>query len=210
MEKRTKPQKPIEQILSSALIIWVNNQCDYIKDIKVNLEIKSFIDLLRGHLSGAGLIAKDIIFKNLPIYSAECLTGEIKFKLDFRQTKVILREKFNLEGIISFTERNLNDLLVSKEWAWLGIYLSKELIGTPNFKNIQIDGNLFKISGFKPDNGKICSGKYSVIAREGKLILHSELTNKDSHLPMDNAIQINKVSLEHGLLTIYGNSIVRP
>ena len=144
MVRISKNEKPLEKLLSSALIIWVRNQCDYIGDIKIELNIESLIDLIRGRLSGARLIAKEIIFKNLPIHSAECNTGEIEVKLDLKRNKVTLSKDFRMEGIISFTNKGLNDLLLADKWAWLGNYLSEELLGASEFINIAIENYIKK------------------------------------------------------------------
>jgi len=202
---------PLLQLLASGLQIWIRRQCDAVGELKLELH-GSALGLLRGRLAGVSLIAKEVIFQGLPLHHAELKSGPLKLNINLGKTgqSVNLQQSFNIEGNISIKDKDLNKVLLSAPWDWLGDWLAEELIGITPLGRLKIDNEILELQAPAIGQQQPTRRHFSVRADAGTVLIRHLDAEAEASLPMDPAIHIEEASLKAGQLHLKGRASVTP
>ena len=212
MKYKSPPKKnPLVQIIQIGIEIWIRSKCKYIHKINIQLN-GSPIGILSGKLSGINLNASDVNFKNLPLHSVELSSGPLRISINpsKKKQRINLEKAFKVQGNISMTNQDLNKLILSKKWEWIGRLLSKNLLQADNLESIEICNDMIKLNGYSKNSQKQFTGEFKVEAESGTLVFLNQHTSQVCKLPMDPSIDIKHVTLKDGKLFINGQSEVNP
>ena len=75
---------PLLSLISTGLKLWVRSRCDSVGSLELSLQGSS-LGLLRGHLQGARLEAREVRFQGLPLQHAVLSSGPIQVDLQLLQ-----------------------------------------------------------------------------------------------------------------------------
>jgi len=203
------PKKLIFKFIETAIKFWVRSQCDYIKELNIDIQGNS-LNLLRGELKGASLLAKEIKFKNLDIHFAEITTGLIRFKLNtsLNKKKFELQENFEIKGRIIMEDIYLKESLSTYPFEWLGELIAKELLQAKSLDDLKIKDGFINIYASDKTIAKCMSGSFTAIASEGTIVIKKKDSTEEISLPMDPNINIERVFLNKNQLCLEGISRV--
>ena len=137
----------IPKIIENGLKVWVKSKCLRIKVLKIKINSTN-IEIIKGNIKSVQTIAEDLIFKSLEIENIDLSSSEIKVEFSIKEKKVIIKNKFRVDGSITFSDIGLTNSLLNKEWIWLGNKISSDLINLKNFEQLTIKDNLIFIKGY--------------------------------------------------------------
>ena len=202
---------PLLQLLANGLKIWVRRQCDAVGELKLELH-GSALELLRGRLSGVSLMAKEVIFQGLPLHYAELKSGPLRLNMNLGKSAqvVTLEQSFDLQGTVSITDKDLNQVLLSDPWRWLGDWLAEELIGITPLGGLQINNDTLELQAPVIGQQEPARRRFLIKADKGTVLIRHQDVDLEASLPMDPAIHIEEAVLNGGQLHLKGRASVTP
>lgn len=202
---------PLIQLLAKALQLWIRSRCKSVGELTVDLQGSSK-DLLQGKIQGATVEARDVNFQGLIIQHAEIKSGliQVNINIGWPAKAIQLNEAFSIFGNITMTGKELNQSLLSDQWRWLGDHLSEELMGLAPLGGLRIDNDVLELQAPVIGDNEPARQRFSLSAEDGTLRISHLVGGKETNLPMDPAINIEKGVLASGMLSLCGNAKVSP
>jgi len=202
---------PLLALLARALELWLRQQCQEIDSLEIQLE-GSATRLWQGHLEGASLRARRVVFQDLRFESVE-LRGEaigLRPGAALRGQGSLLREPFRVRGQIYLGSEDLNRSLGSAQWRQLGDNLAEELLGVSPLVRLRILDRRLVLSAPSAGSDRSIEVAATLAASEGTIVIRTQPEGPIYRLPMDPAIRIERAELEAGTLLLEGEALVQP
>ncbi len=198
----------LKKIIESLLKLWIKTRCKKIDRIEVVLKYLNN-EIFRGKLPSIKVVAEKINLNDIYIDYAEIESAPINIEINLQKRYLNIKNDFTIEGNIRLDEECLRKILFHKSWKWIGVLLTKELIGVEKLQSISIEDDFIHIIG--TDKTENCNKeiKLTVKANSGKLIILDTKSLKNLTLPMEDAIYIHEASVKSGMLLITANSIIK-
>ena len=203
---------PLLRLISTGLKLWIRSRCDSVGSLELSLQGSS-LGLLRGHLQGARLEARDVRFQGLPLQRAVLSSGPIQLDLQLLQPgrMLALQHPFRLEGDVTITGRDLNDALLHEPWRWLGDWLSEQLMGLTPLGGVRIDNGVLELQSPVAAQKDPVRRRFRLKAAQNTLMIQPLMEGQGATLlPMDPEIHILEASLQGGQLILQGEAKVTP
>jgi hypothetical protein len=197
--------------LARALELWLRQQCQEIDSLEIQLE-GSAARLWQGHLEGASLRARRVVFQDLRFESVE-LRGEamrLRPGAALRGQASLLSEPFRVWGQIYLGSEDLNRSLGSAQWRQLGDNLAEELLGVSPLVRLRILDRRLVLSAPSAGSDRPIEVAATLVASEGTILMQTQPEGPSYRLPMDPAIRIERAELEAGTLLLEGEALVQP
>jgi hypothetical protein len=197
--------------LARALELWLRQQCQEIDSLEIQLE-GSAARLWQGHLEGASLRARRVVFQDLRFESVE-LRGEamrLRPGAALRGQGSLLSEPFRVWGQIYLGSEDLNRSLGSAQWRQLGDNLAEELLGVSPLVRLRILDRRLVLSAPSAGSDRPIEVAATLVASEGTILMQTQPEGPSYRLPMDPAIRIERAELEAGTLLLEGEALVQP
>ena len=202
---------PLLSLISTGLKLWVRSRCDSVGSLELSLQGSS-LGLLRGHLQGARLEAREVRFQGLPLQHAVLSSGPIQVDLQLLQPgrMLALQHPFRLEGDVTITGRDLNDALLDEPWRWLGDWLAEQLMGLTPLGGLLIDNDQMELRVPVIAHKDPARRRFRLRAAQGTVAIQPIDDDNITLLPMDEGIQIEQAELQAGILHLHGRARVTP
>ena len=190
-------------LLSKALNLWIRSKCDKVGELNLQLE-GSTLRLLKGNLSAVRIIAREVIFEGILFEKVDLISGSIHFSLDFKKYlgSVILKKPFVVDGNAVIAADDLNNLLNSSSWSWLGLWMAEQLFQAPKLGELTIRNDLLEFEGPQPCLLESIDRRFSISAVGGTISINNKGRNISVLLPMDEGIYIKRAFLSEGNLCL--------
>ena len=195
---------PALGVISQAIKLWLKSVCSQLEQLDLQLQ-GSLWRLLQGHLAGATVRARGVVFQELAIEQVELSSEPIDLDVGavLKGQPLQLRQSFAVKGWVQFSEAGLNRCLQSPALADFNAELSRMLLGGQPLQRFEI----------KADGVLLHSPTAAPAACQCRLE-NGELSLRDQHMtlvvPMDPAITLEGLELQTGQLTLRGRSQVSP
>jgi len=203
---------PLLSLISTGLKLWVCSRCDSVGSLDLSLQGSS-LGLLRGHLQGARLEAREVCFQGLPLQHAVLSSGPIQVDLQLLQPgrMLALHHPFRLAGDVTITGRGLNDALLSESWRWLGDWLSEQLMGLTPLGGLRIDNDVLELQSPVAAQKDPARRRFRLKAAQNTVMIQPLMEEQGATLlPMDPEIHIQEATLQAGQLILQGEARVTP
>ena len=202
---------PVMQLLSSALQLWVRQQCQSVESLDIVLQ-GSALGLLRGRLEGVQLLARRAVYQHLPIEQVQLDSSAISVHMGnlLKGQPLQLEQPFSVEGQLSFSAEGLAALFADAHWQWLADDLREQMFGALALLALRIESDqlLFVLRG--SNAAEQLELRLQVRAACGTIELFSPIGETLMRLPMDPGITIERAWIAAGMLQISGKARVSP
>jgi hypothetical protein len=203
------PAGPLLPLLARALEFWLRQRCEAVEQLDLKLE-GTLAQLLRGHLQGARLQARQVAFQDLSLERVDLRSEPIQIGVArvLRGQSLRLEEPFLVRGSVVLTGEGLSRSLGMPQWGELADLLSRKLLEGLPLAAVQLqndhliflarrDGELQPVQ----THLLLTSQGLQVCAQDGRPALP---------IPMDAAIRLNRAEVRNGLLELAGEALVQP
>ena len=195
---------PALGLVSQAIRLWLRSLCSRLDQLDLQLE-GSMLRLMAGHLQGARVEARGLIFQRLAIDAVQLCSEPISIDVTpLLQGKPLqLRQRFTVQGWVRFNEAGLNRCLQSPALQGLARDLAETLLDGEPLGHFGLQSTGVELAG---QQGSHCHCK--LLLEHGALLLRHGAQQVE--VPMDPAITIEQLELSKGELRLSGRSLVSP
>lgn len=200
---------PLLTLVARGLELWLRQRCQAVHALEIQLE-GSMAELLRGHLRGVRLRARQVVFQNLSLERVELHSDAIQVRVGglLRGQSLRLDHPFQVRGSVVFTGDGLSRSLTTPEWQRLGDQLCERLIGVTPLESVRLHGESLILRA-KALHGVAQVETRMVLTPEGL-----EVRPLDGRpplaLPMDPAITLERAEVRAGRMEMTGVALVKP
>jgi hypothetical protein len=200
---------PLLSLVARGLELWLRQRCQTVEALEIHLE-GSMGELLRGHLQGVRLQARQVVFQNLSLDQVELRSEAIQVRVGglLRGQSLRLEHPFRVRGSVRFTGDGLSRSLATPAWQDLGDLLCERLIGVTPLESVQLRGESLIL------RAKALDGLAQVETRMALTADGLEVRPVDGRpalpLPMDEAITLERAEVCAGRMELAGEALVRP
>ncbi|MFN9621493.1 MAG: DUF2993 domain-containing protein [Cyanobacteriota bacterium] len=200
---------PLLTLLARGLEFWLRQRCQAVCELEIQLE-GSVAELVRGHLQGVRLQARQVVFQNLSLEQVELRSEAIQVRVGglLRGQNLRLDHPFRVRGSVLFTGEGLSRSLATPAWQELGNQLCEQLIGVTPLEGVSLQGEILILRAHAP-HGPAQVETRLVLSPEGL-----EVRPVDGRpalpLPMDEAITLERAEVRAGRMELAGEALVRP
>jgi hypothetical protein len=200
---------PLLGLLARALEVWLRQQCDAIRDLEIALE-GSMAQMLRGHLQGVRLQAREVVFQDLRLEQVELRSDPIHFTAAglWRGRSLKLDHPFHVRGCVQLTGEGLSRSLLTDAWRDLGDHLSSQLLGVTPLEGVSLEDDRLVWRARAPE-GQAMVETTMQLSAEGLAVCPLD-GRPPLPLPMDEAIALDRAEVRRGRLELAGVALVRP
>ena len=200
---------PLLSLVARGLELWLRQRCQAVNELEIQLE-GSMAELLRGHLQGVRLRARQVVFQNLSLERVELHSDAIQVRVGglLRGQSLRLDHPFRVRGSVLFTGEGLSRSLATPEWQALGDQLCEQLMGVTPLESVRLQGESLIL------RAKALHGSAQVETRMALSPEGLEVRPVDGRpplpLPMDPAIRLERAEVRAGRLELAGEALVKP
>lgn len=204
-------RSPLLQLLSSALQLWVRQQCQQVESLEIQL-LGSALQLLRGRLSGVRVLARGVTYQDLDFEQVELTSSGLTLQIGnlWRRQPLQLQEAFRIRGRVRFSPEGLTRSLARQPWRPLADQLAEDLLGVTPLVALQIRGDrlIFCVQPLATSSPVELETHIQVEAAGLRILaLHGSV---NTLLPMDGSIELERASVQGGMVLIEGQAQVTP
>lgn len=200
---------PLLGLVARGLELWLRQRCQAVQAIEIQLD-GSMGELLRSHLRGVRLQARQVVFENLSLDWVELRSEGIQVRTGglLRGQSLRLDHPFRVRGSVHFTGEGLNRSLTTSAWRELGDLLSEQLLGVSPLEAVRLRDACLIVQA-RSANGlaevesclEVTPEGLGVRPLDGRPMLP---------LPMDPAITLERAEVRAGRMELAGEALVRP
>jgi hypothetical protein len=204
-------QDPVLQLLAAGLQLWVRQQCEGVESLEVLLE-GSALQLLRGRLEGVRVMARGVRYRKLQLELVELTSSGLQIQMGnlWRGRPLQLQQAFRISGLVSFTPEGLSRSLAQPEWRPLADQLAEELLGIAPLVKLAIRGDRLVFTAQAVGEARPVELETTLEASAGSVLISAAAGAVSCLLPMDQAIQVDRATLEAGMVVLEGSASVTP
>lgn len=204
-------QDPVLQLLAAGLQLWVRQQCESVESLEVQLE-GSALQLLRGRLEGVRMMARGVRYRKLQLELVELTSSGLQIQMGnlWRGQPLQLQQAFRISGLVSFTPEGLSRSLAQPEWRPLADQLAEELLGIAPLVKLAIRGDRLVFTAQAVGEARPVELETTLEASTGSVLISAAAGAVSCLLPMDPAIQVDRATLEAGMVVLEGSANVSP
>lgn len=199
-------------LVAKGLELWLRQQCQAVQELELKLE-GSMAGLLRGHLQGVRLRARQVVFQDLSLERVELHSEPIQLKMGglLQVQNLRLEQPFLVRGTVSLTGEGLSRSLATSQWQELGDQLSTALMGGSPLESVKLlDERLILRSSARPGEELLEVQTRMMLTPSGLLQLRPLDGRPPLPLAMDEAIRLERAEVSAGLLELEGEALVQP
>ena len=195
---------PALGVISQAIKLWLKSVCSQLEQLDLKLQ-GSLWRLLQGHLAGATVHARGVVFQDLAIEQVKLSSEPIDLDVGalLKGQPLQLRQSFAVHGWVQFSESGLTRCLQSPALADFSAELSGVFLASQPLQRFEIQAD--KVLLHCAETAPL---PCQCVLENGQLILRDE--HKELVVPMDPAITLEDLELQSGRLTLRGRSLVSP
>jgi len=196
-------------LVARGLELWLRQRCQAVSELEIHLE-GSIGEVLRGHLQGVRLRAREVVFQNLSLDRVELRSGAIQVRVGglLRGQSLRLEHPFRIRGSVRFTGDGLSRSLATPQWQALGDQLCEQLMGVTPLESVRLQGESLILRA---------QALHGVAQVETRMVLTAEgleVRPLDGRpplpLPMDSANQLERAEVRSGRMELAGEALVQP
>lgn len=195
---------PALGVISQAIKLWLKSICSQLQHLDLKLQ-GSLWRLLQGHLAGATVRARGVVFQDLALEQVELSSEPIDLDVGalLKGQPLQLRQSFSVKGWVQFSESGLTGCLQSSALAEFRAELSDVLLSGQPLQHLEIQADKVllhcALAAPVPCQCVLENGELSLRDQEKTLVV-----------PMDPAITLEQLELQAAQLTLRGQSVVSP
>ena len=207
ISKRIQSKGILAKILEKSINILIRKECKNIGELRIDI-IASSIQIIKGIIQKINIKAKEINYKDLLFDELELEANEIKIIFKINNNEINFKNNFIIKLKISLSEYSLKTILLSSSWSWISDIISKEILNQDKLEDIEISNNQIFMKT-KKDNERInAREKVEVKAEKGNLYLLNKAYNKSIRIPLEDKVEVKKVSMQNDLINILVDSYI--
>jgi hypothetical protein len=202
-------RQPVLQLLARALQLWLRQQCEAVQTLEIQLQ-GSTRELLGGRLEGVQVRARGVGYRRLELSLVELQVGAVQLQLGrlWRGGPLQLPPHVAITGLVGFTPEALSKSLLQPQWQPLADLLADQLLGVSPLVGLQIRGDRLVFQAQAMGSGQPVELETTIQAEAGGLRIRAAGGGIDTLLPMDPSIQLQRATLEAGMLILDGSALV--
>ena len=195
---------PALGVISQAIKLWLKSVCSQLEHLDLKLQ-GSLWHLLQGHLAGATVRARGVVFKDLALEQVELSSEPIDLDVGalLKGQPLQLRQSFSVKGWVQFSESGLTSCLQSPALAEFRAELRDVLLSGQPLQHLEIQADKVLLH-----SALAAPVPCQCVLENGELSLHDQ--EKTLVVPMDPAITLEQLELQAAQLTLRGQSVVSP
>ena len=195
---------PALGVISQAIKLWLTSVCSQLEQLDLTLQ-GSLWRLLQGHLAGATVRARGVVFQDLAIEQVELSSEPIDLNVGalLKGQPLQLRQSFAVKGWVQFSEAGLTCCLHSQTLSEFSAELCGMFLGGQPLQRFEIQADKVLLH-----STAIAPVPCQCVLEEGKLSLRDQ--QNTLVVPMDPAITLEQLELQSAQLTLRGRSVVSP
>ena len=195
---------PALGVISQAIKLWLKSVCSKLEQLDLQLQ-GSLWRLLQGHLAGATVKARGVVFQDLAIEQVELSSEPIDLNVGalLKGQPLQLRQSFAVKGWVQFSEAGLTCCLHSQTLSEFSAELCGMFLGGQPLQRFEIQADKVLLH-----STAIAPVPCQCVLEEGKLSLRDQ--QNTLVVPMDPAITLEQLELQSAQLTLRGRSVVSP
>ena len=204
-------EDPLIKLIQIGIELWIRSKCKSLKEITVEI-LGSTAALISGKISGAKVEAYKVDFKDLALNQVKLISGPINIKVNLfsKDNRIMIENAFSISGLISLNNENINKIITSESWIWIGDLLAKNLLEADHLAKIVIHDNFLEIHAFNIGINSVKVENFSLEVSSGTLKFSSRESTKDFLMPMDDSIKIETVMVKLNQIIATIRSTVKP
>ena len=202
-------RQPLLQLLARALQLWLRQQCEAVQTLEIQL-LGSTREVLGGRLEGVQVRARGVGYRQLELSLVELQVGAVQLQLGrlWRGGPLQLPQHVAITGLVGFTPEALSKSLLQPQWQPLADQLAEQLLGISPLVGLQIRGDRLVFQAQALGSGQPVELETTIQAEAGGLRIRAAGGGIDTLLPMDPSIQLQRATLEAGMLILDGSALV--
>ncbi|RCL62600.1 MAG: DUF2993 domain-containing protein [Synechococcus sp. MED-G67] len=195
---------PALGVISQAIKLWLKSICSQLQHLDLKLQ-GSLWRLLQGHLAGATVRARGVVFQDLALEQVELSSEPIDLDVGalLKGQPLQLRQSFSVRGWVQFSESGLTGCLQSPALAEFRAELSDVLLCGQPLQHLEIQADKVLLH-----SALAAPVPCQCVLENGELSLRDQ--EKTLVVPMDPAITLEQLELQAAQLTLRGQSVVSP
>lgn len=200
---------PLLALVARALERWLRQQCQEVSHLEIQLE-GSMGQLLRGHLQGVRLRARQVVFQSFRLDEVELSSDPIDFKVGglLRGQSLRLDHPFRVRGVVRLTEDGLSQSLATPEWRGLRDHLGEGLMGPSPLEGVRLLEERLILRA-PAHHGELQVETRMVLTPEGLEVRPLD-GRPPLSLPMDPAIRLDRAEVRSSRMELAGEALVQP
>tara|TARA_Y100001968_G_scaffold325134_1_gene365864 strand:+ start:741 stop:1373 length:633 start_codon:yes stop_codon:yes gene_type:complete len=204
---QNKERGLLAKLIEKCLEIYIRKECNEIGKINIII-ISSTINLIKGLIKKIFISAKNVNYKGLLFDEIELESNQanIGYKISNKQLKFNSNIKLNIKIILS--SNSLKEVLVSKDWSWVGDMISEKILNIYKLDNLKIDKGKVQINGIDKDTYLINSESIRIKAKEGKIFIEDHISEKHIIIPIEDKLYISRIDIQDKEIIINANSSI--
>ena len=205
--KQIEEKGILAKLLEKGIEIFLKKECKKIGKIKIDIAASS-TQVIKGIIKKIHIIAEDINYKDLLFDKIELEANDINIIFNLHNKELNFKNNFSIQFKISLSENSLKTILLSNNWNWIGVIISKEIFNQDKLEDLSIKNDQIIITTSKEQTNDNKGGKVSIMIKKGKLYLESKENSKFLKIPIEDKVFIEKININNNLINIYAKSSV--
>ena len=197
----------LAKLLEQSIKFLLKKECKKISNIKIDI-VASSIEIIKGIIRKINIRAEEINYKDLLFDEIELEANKVKLNFKITSKELKFKNNFIINFKISLSEKSLENILLSKNWHWIGKMITNEMSLQDKLESLTIKNGQILINTSK-DNNIIKEGeKFDIRTENGNLYLENKAFNKSMKIPIEDKVCIKRVNIENNLINIFANSSI--
>ena len=195
------------RLLEQGMKILLKKECKKISNIKVDI-ISSTTNLIKGDIEKINIYADCVDYKDLLFDEIKLEAHHLKINFQIKKKELNFTNEPIIKFVISLSQNSLKRFLSSKNWNWIKIFISKNLLNQARLDGIKIKNDKLLINTFEKKNNLNEPSQIEIKANKGKINLININNKKSIQIPIEEKIYIDNIYIENNLISILGNSSI--
>ncbi len=197
----------LTKLLEKSIKILLMKECQKIGNLTVDI-ISNSTQIIQGKIQKINIIAEGVNYKDLLFdeFALEANSLEIRFKIANRELSFTNNPIIKFK--ISLSQNSLKTVLFYNKWKWIGDLISKEILNKKKLEDIKIVNDYLLMEVSEKNSLFKQEEKVNIRLDAGKVYLENKIQSKTMHIPIENKIYFESVTIENNLINIFATSSI--
>ena len=130
----------LARLIEKGIEFFLKKQCTQINGIRIDIFATS-IQIIKGEINRIKLKAKEINNKELLFDEIKLEADNVKVKYKIDNKTIVFKNEFIVDFKLKLSETSVRQILLNKNWSWIGNLISKAILNLDSLNNITIENN---------------------------------------------------------------------
>jgi len=197
----------LARLLENGIKILLKKECSHIGKLQINIYASS-IQIIKGIIEKIHIKSEEINYKDLLFDDIELEAKKVKLNFKIRNKELKFENDPEIKFKISLSESSIKNILLSRNWKWIGNIISKEIFNQDPIENIQIKNGQLLMKATTKEKTINDEEIFDVETENGKIYLRSNSYNKSINIPIENKVYVESLTIKNKLITVLASSSI--